>query len=342
MRHAFSLLIVSAVLAFPPPADGQSPVASHQVSATSRSVAVVNGVPVTADRLATAIDGLLPATSFHRNVDDAKQTEVRLKAMRAVLNEELVYQEGRRLGIRVTGAELDMAVAVAKKKYPTAKAFDDALRVSGATMADLRREMTRALTVQKAWKQVVADGCRVPDADVAAFYRENPQRFVVPEQVHLFTITIGVPPSGTRKDWQDARKRTEDLLAQIKAGASFEEMARTHSSDPSKDKGGDMGWIHRGRMTDEFEAVTKSMKPGQVSEPVESLFGYHLVRLAEIKPAEQRTLDQVRPQLAKDLTAKRCEAAGETWLSGLRRKARITVHDPALAAAAQDPPPVEK
>jgi parvulin-like peptidyl-prolyl isomerase len=214
--------------------------------------------------------------------------------------------------------------------------------MSGASMTDLRKEMARALTVQKAWKQTVSDTCRASDADVTAFYRENPARFVMPEQVHLFTITVGVPPSGARKDWQDARKTIDGLLAQIRAGAAFEAIARAHSTDPSKDKGGDMGWIHRGRMADEFETVTKGMKPGQVSDPVETLYGYHLVKVAEIKPPEQRTLEQVRPQLTKDLTAKRCETAGEAWVSGLRRKATIVVHDPALAAAAQDPPATAK
>jgi peptidyl-prolyl cis-trans isomerase C len=309
-------------------AGAQQPVPSHQPSRPSPrayAVARVNGVPVMSDRLAMAVNALLPLTSFHQNVNAEKVAEIRKKALQNLVDEELQFQDAVRTGVKVPSADVEAGLERARKAYKSPQAFEEARRKSGVRIEDLRREIQRALMIRKAYDRAVMAKCQVSEADTAEFYRANPQRFVMPEQLHVFAITIGVDPGGGTKAWADGRRRADDVLKQIRAGASFQEMSRQHSTDPSKDKGGDMGLIHRGRMTDEFERATKTMKPGDVSEVIQSIYGFHVLRLAEIKPPLQRSYEEVKAQLLKDLTSTRCEEANDAWIAALRAKATVAV-----------------
>ena len=91
------------------------------------------------------------------------------------------------------------------------------------------------------------------------------------------------------------------LIAQLKAGASFEELAKAQSKDPgSAAKGGDLGFFAEGRMVPEFDAALKDMKPGEVSAPVKTQFGWHLIQLVERRPAGKRPYDEVRQDLQSE------------------------------------------
>jgi peptidyl-prolyl cis-trans isomerase D len=134
----------------------------------------------------------------------------------------------------------------------------------------------------------------VPATDIQRYYNDNIQQYQTPEQVqasHILLNTAG-------KDEAAVRKQAEGILAQVKGGADFAELAKKMSEDPgSKDNGGDLGFFERGRMVPEFEAAAFSMEPGQVSDLVKSQFGFHIIKVVEKRPATSQTLDQVRPQI---------------------------------------------
>jgi peptidyl-prolyl cis-trans isomerase C len=332
MRLQIPTLLVVTVLSAN--LSGQAPVASHTQSQPLASpkpyvVARVNGTPVMSDRLAVAMDGLLPATSFHGNVDPTKVAELRRQALDKVINEELQCEEAVRLGVPASAAEIAEGIGKLRQRYKTPEAFQQALRANRVTMQELEREVVRSIRLKKVVDVAVTSKSQLSEAEAAEFYKNNLPRFVMPEQVHVFAITIGVERSGMKEEWAKGKKIADDVRARILAGESFETSARTHSTDPSKDNGGDMGWVHRGRMTPEFEEATKDMKPGDVSDVVQTIYGYHIVRIAAIKPPEQRSFEQVKTQLLKDLSAKRREELNAAWIAGLRAKASIVILDQA-------------
>ena len=97
------------------------------------------------------------------------------------------------------------------------------------------------------------------------------------------------------------RKQAEEILAKIKGGADFAELARKVSEDTSKDQGGDLDFFTRGRMVPEFETAAFAMAPGQTSDIVKSQFGFHIIRVTDKRPGSTRTLDEVRPQIQDTL-----------------------------------------
>jgi peptidyl-prolyl cis-trans isomerase C len=303
---------------------------SHEPTAPAREaatvVARVNGVEIGSMELQAALDTRLPLSSYHRNVSPDKLAEMRREALDGLIDEELRYQEARRLGVRVAPKEIDQALERVRKAYSGGpQAFETARRASGATMQQLREGILRGLLIKKLYEQAITHSCVVAEREAVAYYEANRKRFILPEQIRPYVITIEVSPSAARPEWDRARQKANDLSRQIAAGTSFAALARQHSSDPSKEKGGDLGFVHRGRLHEEFEDALKTMRPGEVSGVIQSIYGFHLLRLAETRPAAQKSFAEVKEQLVRDLTDKRCSEAEAAWSKRLRAAAKIEI-----------------
>lgn len=325
-----SLVLVVAV----PPVAAQQPVPSHAPApAASASapteVARVNGVAVTSDRLAAALSALIPQESFHRNVDAHRMAELRTRALSSVVDDELAYQDGLRRGWRAAPADVRKAWDQTVARYGGPASFTSALRQSGLSRASVEQEITRQLLVERNYNESVMKGCRVTPAEAQHFFGEHPERFVEPEQLHVLAITVGVNPSSPPSAWPEAKARAAQARAALDEGTAFDVVARTYSTDPSREKGGDMGFVHRGSLASPFEEVVERLSTGGTSAVVESLYGYHILRVPEVRPAQARSFEQVSATLATDLSATRCAERKVAWLSELRAAARVQLLEPA-------------
>jgi parvulin-like peptidyl-prolyl isomerase len=313
-----------------------APMPSHEPtrppSAEAPVVARVNGVPIARGELEAALNAVVPLNSYHQSVKPDKVEELRKQALDGLIDEELSYQEAVRLKIEVPPAAIARALARARKAYGDSAAFERARRASGATLPQLRTSIRRALRIRKAYEQVVASRCRVNEAGAAEYYRENTARFVLPEQLRISIITISVEPSAPQQEWKRARQKADDLARQIGGGASFEALAREHSGDASKLKGGDLGFVHRGQLVEEFERALSGIRPGQVTHVIQTIYGFHLLRLVEVRPAAQKTFADVKATLVRDLTDTRCTQAGAERSKRLRATARIEIVERTHAA----------
>lgn len=148
-------------------------------------------------------------------------------------------------------------------------------------------------------------------------YKAEPKRFEIPPQVHARHILItGKTPEN--------RAKAEKIIADLKAGASFEEQAKQHSADPgSAGKGGDLGWFPMGRMVKEFDESLDSLKnPGDISGLVESQFGLHIIKLEDRKPAQMKDFSEVREQLHTEARNKLIKEAREVAIGKLQAQAK--------------------
>ena len=148
-------------------------------------------------------------------------------------------------------------------------------------------------------------------------YKAEPERFVVPAQTRARHILIkGIEPSSLAQ--------AEKLLAELKAGAKFEELATAHSADPgSAAKGGDLGFFPKGRMVKPFEDALDALKQsGDLSDVVQSNFGYHIIRLEERQPASTKPFEEVREQLRAEVTGKAQQEARMKEVKRLQDQAK--------------------
>lgn len=143
-----------------------------------------------------------------------------------------------------------------------------------------------------------------PDADIEAFYKSNlKSRFTHPEMANASHILIAVKPDAPAKQIAEAKAKAEDILKELKRGASFKKLAAKYSDDKAnRTDGGDLGWFPRGEMIKPFSDAVFSMKPGQI-RIVHTQFGFHVVKLDGLKPAHTDTLAEARPVIIEALRA---------------------------------------
>jgi peptidyl-prolyl cis-trans isomerase C len=146
-------------------------------------------------------------------------------------------------------------------------------------------ELKKRIVVDTYLKKKVETDAKISDEELKKFYDQNLDKFKSGEQVKASHILV--------KGEQEAK----DILAQLKGGAVFEELAKAKSVDTSASKGGDLGWFGKGNMVPAFEKAAFSLKEGELSGIVKSEFGFHIIKLTGKRPAGTRTFDEAKEQI---------------------------------------------
>jgi peptidyl-prolyl cis-trans isomerase D len=168
------------------------------------------------------------------------------------------------------------------------------------------KRKVRYLTIDQ---EAMRKNATVTGQQIERHYNDNIQQYSTPEQVrasHILLKTEG-------KDDAAVKKQAEDLLAKIKAGANFEELAKKFSEDEaSAKKGGDLDFFNKGAMVPEFDKAAFELQPGQLKpELVKSTYGYHIIKVTDKRPASQKTLAEVRSQIEDQLKWEQAQAAAQ-------------------------------
>jgi peptidyl-prolyl cis-trans isomerase D len=167
---------------------------------------------------------------------------------------------------------------------------------------------------------------QIPDAEVERYYTEHAKEFETPPQVHAAHVLVVVPQTGGSEAEDKARAKVADVIRRAKAGEDFGKLAAEISEDPgSKPKGGDLGWISKGEMVPAFEAVAFTLGRGELTpEPVRTPFGFHAIKVLEVRQAAKKPLKDVAPQIRDRLAAEAADKAA---------RAKADEVKPALQAA---------
>lgn len=172
----------------------------------------------------------------------------------------------------------------------------------------MRPERVKLRYVEVDQNQIAA-GIQAPEDKLRQMYQSQKASFHTPERRRAAHILIAVDKNADAKAVAAAKKKAMDIYARIKAGASFAEQAKKYSTDSgSAAEGGDLGWIDKGTLDPAFEKALYGLpKKGDVSEPVRSQYGFHIIKLEDIKPPEQKSFAQVRDLLAQQYRSQQAE-----------------------------------
>ena len=235
--------------------------------------------------------------------------------MAQLINQSLIVQAGKRRGLAATQAEVDEAVAhaAAEQKISVDQLYARAAK-DGLSKAALRRQTADALVAQKVQQQAILQNARVSEAEVdAALARAQQQGVAIPEgeaprQYRAQHILI-------KAEKENAVAAAEAVINKIRVqaekGRDFGELARQYSQDGSAAQGGDLGWFGDGMMVPEFESAVQKLKKGQVSRPVRTQFGWHLIKLNDVREVgtpEERRRNTIRQYIMQQ---KADQAAGQ-------------------------------
>jgi len=171
----------------------------------------------------------------------------------------------------------------------------------------------------------VKDVPQPSDTQVEKFYTDYPKKFTEPEQVRLSVILLSVAASSPSSVWRAAREEATRIKQNLARGTDFGELARLHSADASATAGGDMGYVHKGMLSEPVEQVVSQLEIGQTSDPIMVLEGIALFRLADKRPPKLRTLSEVRKR-AQELTLQNLsERSWQDLINRLRSETDISI-----------------
>ncbi len=209
----------------------------------------------------------------------------------------------------VSGVELNQLIRLQDQKREAhflrlpLKRFEDPADASEDAVAryyeDHRDRFMTPEAVKVEYVELKADALGLDetpsDEVLREYYQSHSSQYVVPEERHVRHILIGLPEGAGEAEVAAARKKAEELRQRIEQGESFEALAKAYSQDPgSAEQGGDLGFIGRGMMEPDFEQAAFSLEPGQVSEPVLTSYGFHIIRVDEVRPQQAKPFEAVR------------------------------------------------
>ena len=259
-----------------------------------KTIVTVNGEKITKGQLDNRLEGQAGKPTLQQMADTA-----------------LVLQYGKSQNITVTDTELTDAVNTLMARFPAGQ-FDTILKNQGLTMDDVRNIERVQIIIKKAVDKQV----NISDAQVSDFYNKNRQLYSTPEQVRARHILV------------KTKVEADSIEAQLRSGANFATLAQKFSIDPgSKTQGGELSWFGPTQMVKPFADVAFSLPVGQISQPVQTAFGWHIIQVEEKRPAHTATLAEAAPKVRQMLLQQAEGAQSGPFMESLQHKANIQVFD---------------
>ena len=297
--------------------------------AADKVVAKVNEAEITEDLLLAEVNKKIPMASFHSKVSEEKLKKIRGEALELLINEELLYQEAKRRKLQIDKQEVQQQLDAMKKRFASNDDFEKALARSGVTEADVRRRIERNQVSRELLKLEVYDKVSINASAMKQYYEANRQKFVLPPRFRVRHILISVYPGAMQAGWQAGMDKADSVYKRIMAGEDFALMAGRVSDDTTSNRdGGDIGWFHQGQLLPELENALEAMEIGEVSKPIQTIYGFHIIKLEAKKAKKQLSFDEIDKQsLEKRLLKKRIDERQKTFFKELRARANIQIMD---------------
>jgi len=310
----------------PPPAAAlQQPPAVKAVPAQlPEIVARVNGEAINGAELENAVKGL------EGRAGGPVPADQRDRVYRGVLDDmigyKLLIQEAKARKIAVPDAEVEAQIAQIRSQFPNQQQFEQALAAQKTTLEAVRNDARSEMSVEKLVEGEIAAKVAVKPEAVSDFYQKNQDKFQQGPRVRASHILITVPQNADAATKQQAKTKAEGILKDLKGGKDFAAVAKENSQDPgSAVNGGDLGFFEQGQMVPPFEQAAFALKPGEMSELVESQFGYHIIKVAEKQAQRVVPLDEAKGQIEQYLGQQNRQAETQAFVNALKAKAKIEI-----------------
>ncbi|MBA7602309.1 Chaperone SurA [subsurface metagenome] len=318
------------------PALQEQPKTEVQPASPAEIVAVtVNGFDITEEDVEEKIKPRLERMAA-RNKQlppafiEQLRTRMRKEALERMIVERLIDEQVKAARIVVTAEDVnDLIKAMAASQKMSVDDMKALIEASGQSFEQWKQQMQfeKGIAYQKLFESKFDDKVNITEEDARKYYSENQQQFEIPEQVRASHILIKPDTSDPNVEpalaKAAAKAKAEELLKQIKDGDDFAELALANSGCPSSARGGDLGFFSRGRMVPAFDKAAFALEVGQVSDIVETQFGYHIIKVTDRKDASTTMFEQAKDDILKLLTQTRQAELAEEYIESLKAQANI-------------------
>lgn len=231
------------------------------------------------------------------------------EALEALISEKIVELEAKKENIEVTEEDIEKEMQKIIDYYGSEDAFNQVLENAGYAKDDVKKNIRTSIEIEK----LIEPTLGITEDEMKQYFNDNKANFDQKEQVKTSHILV------------DTEEKAQEVKDKLSAGEDFAELAKEYSSDPSnKDRGGDLGYVVRGQMVPEFEEAVFTLEVGKISEPVKTQYGYHIIKIEEIKEAKEANYDESKEEIKEILVEQKMPAAYDEWLQQKREEYKVT------------------
>ena len=255
-------------------------------------------------------------------------------AVDQVVNRLMLAQIARAAGVTVDAQDVTNSMAEQAKQAGGPEAFAKAIAQTGLPEADIRRLEENRLVTQRYIERQVVPKTVVTDDEVRKYYDEHTEEFKHPEQNRLRLVVVRLDPGSDEAKKSAAKARAEQARDRIAKGEEFAKVAGEVSDGPNKNRGGDLGWIQKGKIpVPELEKAIAALKVGEITPVVATDQGFFVFKLDAQRGAGVSPFDEVKDNLQKMLRSRKLEETLFAEILKQRAQAKIETSDPAIKAA---------
>jgi parvulin-like peptidyl-prolyl isomerase len=287
----------------------------------NRIVAIVNDEVITEADVTSRVTELLEDEEG-RPKSSLNPSEMNQLMLRHLIEQRLMLQEARRANVSVTPEEIAERLDTIKARFGSEEEFEEMLAQSQLPKEQLKQQIREQLMVKRLIDVKIRSAITISPRDVAKELSLHPELAKPGDRVLASHLLIRVTENRSE---EQARALIEDLHRQLAEGADFASLAKRYSEDANGAEGGVMRWVAQGELLPELDATLFSLKAGELSSPIQTRLGFHLVRVDERRPAEYLSMAEANRTVYEQLYQRKFEETFTRWLSGLTQRAYIEV-----------------
>lgn len=293
-------------------------------------VASVNGRAITRNQFDNAVDYQKEIAAMKGvHLTDEQLQEVKYQVLQNLINQELLYQQSQRSGIKIDKKEIDAAYEAKERKgkFKTDAEFAAALKKADKTVASYREEIKRGLAINRFIQNKFTDHTVISDSAAKKYYDSNPSYFQQPAEVRLSHILVRLDPNADLSKKKAAKAKIEQAMKRLKAGEKFATVAKNLSDDVNaKNNGGDLGYLSADDLSKPFQDAAFGLKEGQISNIITTSGGYHIIKLTGRRDARTISYKEAKSKIIKSLTVNEVDNKVSSYIKELKNKSTIVTY----------------
>jgi peptidyl-prolyl cis-trans isomerase C len=293
--------------------------------------AVVNGSMITMEEFnGEALLVQRSVLGMGKPLTCAQIANIQKEVVESLIRREILHQESLKAGIKIDKQDITKEIDTIKKQFLSDAEYKNELTRRNLSEEVLRAQLERNLFISKYVEQQFLKKGKVTDADVKAYYESHLSALKQPLQVRVSHILVQFDSKSDPARKQEARRKAEKILNDLKDGKDFKTIAREQSDGPTRTSGGDLGYIRMGQLEKQFESVVFNLKKDEISDVIETNYGYHLFKVTDRKPESIVSFDNVKEQIKQLLLQEKAKKEADEYARKLREKSDVKILLPEL------------
>ncbi len=301
-------------------------------AATDKPVASVEGTIITRNQLDQLVNSTIQRFQMSGGqVNPQEIAGLRRMILDEIINTEILYIQAQKKGLVAAPQEVEEKINEVASRFPSQEEFVTLLSRQGKTLEQYKAELSKRLTIEKFIENELVKEVTVTQEEIKKYYNDYNAQFAAPERVKASHILFKFDEGADQASKDKLRKEAEAVLKRAKNGEDFAALAEQFSDDITAKEGGDLGFFSRGLMVPPFEDAAFGLEIGQISDLVETKFGYHIIKVTDKKDAGKLPLEDVKERIEDYLIMQKKREAVKNFCDKVRPQMDITVYEENLA-----------